>query len=157
SSLVAGLLMLAYFAHRAAGDDGAVEALGLSLVRALAVFEPARFTILGFATAERYLTHALGPPLLRACRSLLETLLETVRERRRRRALTNSPPPVVVPAPRVPTKIERMQLEARAARAEFEAEEALLKALPLDDDEREVLLLQAKQQLVAKLARLREI
>jgi hypothetical protein len=51
---------------------------------------------------------------------------------------------------------KRRKRDAEAAQAEYEAEETLLKKMPIDDDEREVLLLKAKQQLLERLSRLEE-
>lgn len=48
----------------------------------------------------------------------------------------------------------RRRRQAKVANGEFEAERQLLQRLSLDDDEREVLLLQAKQRFLEKLSQL---
>jgi hypothetical protein len=61
------------------------------------------------------------------------------------------------PARPLPTRRMRMERYAAAAQVEYEAEADLIQSLPLDEDEREVLTMQAKQRLLVKLARLPEL
>jgi hypothetical protein len=61
------------------------------------------------------------------------------------------------PAATPPSRNERMRALAASAHAEFDSEVAVIQTLPLDDDEREILVLQAKQRLLQKLSRLAEV
>jgi hypothetical protein len=68
-----------------------------------------------------------------------------------------SPPPVLTrtePIRRPPSRAERMRRVAELAQSEFDEEVAVLNAMPLDDDEREILVLQIKQRLLQKLSQL---
>jgi hypothetical protein len=59
----------------------------------------------------------------------------------------------------LPTPVSRndwMQRVAKKAQTDYEATELLLRGLPLDDDEREVLTMLAKQRLLQVISRLTE-
>lgn len=61
--------------------------------------------------------------------------------------------PPRVAAPQL-SRVERLIRLAKEAQADFQAETAALETLSLDEDEREVLNLQAKQRLLQKLSQL---
>lgn len=71
------------------------------------------------------------------------------RAARRRRWIAKH---TVVPPPKpAPSLDERLQSFAKQARAEYDAEVRMLRALPLDRDEYEILEIQAKRRLLQKL------
>jgi hypothetical protein len=62
------------------------------------------------------------------------------------------------PAPQPPVpRAERMRQRAIEAREQFDAEAGVINELPLDEDEREVMLLRARQRMLQEVARLTEI
>ena len=142
-----------YFLHRFPKERDDLNLLVISLFRSLLIYKIVHsittvaahiFVMIRIAQLRFELWLILG----RVTRSL--NRLKAVCEQFRR------PPPLVPmpPPPPLPTRAERMRRWAVAAQAEFDSEVTLLNTMPLDEDEREVLILQTKQRLLQKLSEL---
>ena len=150
------MLGLLYFGHRAIRDGDQFLALCFTVVRTYLAFWLIYSAVLPITIVLQSTIPTTQVRLLAICRAPITFLavpLKAVLQRFRRRA----PQPAPTEAPRrTLTKAERMELVATAARSEYDAEVALLATLPLDEDEQEVLVLQAKQRLLQKLIKLPE-
>jgi len=141
-----GLVLPAYFLHRfmSAAD---LAMLVEAFVRSLLVAQIAAGVVSVVTTAVTKIS-----TWLRSIRG--EFRMRQVQkecERVRRELQNKPPPPPRTPPPPPPTAAERMQKLADKAREEYEAEIKALDSLPLDEDEREVLLLRAKRNMLRKL------
>lgn len=151
---ITGPVMLGYFLSRFADNcDDFSQLIGV-LIRSFL-----SYGIVWCAVA--IALAAISPVLPRIRRAaskvgrLFRKLLAAIEQRRaHRKAMRTAreyvPPPVT---PRVP-RAERLRQFAEDARADYEMEIHALTPLPLDDDEREVLALEAKQRLLQRLAKL---
>ncbi len=90
--------------------------------------------------------------LRRSAQSQIQKVADELRasreDRKRKRSARDR---ARVPVRPPPTLDERLQSFAKQARAEYDAEVRMLKTLPLDRDEFEVLEIQAKRRLLQKL------
>jgi hypothetical protein len=149
-----GVFLLAYFLHRYLLDGDDSGRLFQSLVRAL-VAGHIVWSVTSLAiTAFQWLSDRLA----RSCSSFhrmfsrfvggIRKMCHSFRQWRHSR---NPPPPVREESAPPPPRAAILRQQAEAAQADYEAEVAALAGLPLDEDEREMLLNQAKQRLLHKL------
>jgi hypothetical protein len=148
------VFLLAYFVHRFQCDGGQFEVLILSVIRSFL----ASYIVWSVI---RLITFALGACihwmflLWLRIRQIWQRLLLSIRSTSRRAQQwyerRHPPPPLPKPAPPPPRAV-RLKLQAEAAQADYNAEVAALAGLSLDDDERETLMVLAKQRLIQRLS-----
>jgi uncharacterized membrane protein YbhN (UPF0104 family) len=143
-----GTVLPLYFFHRFT-FDAKFESLFEALVRSLLISHVTGSAAMVVATA-----WTLARVKIRDAQSRAEIerrRKEWELERQRLEAERNKPRPAPPPAPPPPTFSERMDALAKKAREEYDAEMRALDSLPLDEDEREVLVNRAKRNLLRKL------
>lgn len=152
--IAAGLAVFPlYFLHRYLSEQDDVVLLIGSLFRSLLlckiVYSITRISLLIINTIRVMRLKFLLWLALRHGKSLQRRLSEM---------RANLPPaPLPLPPPPPLPRAERMRRVADAAQDDFTAEAELLATMPLDEDEREILTLQAKQRLLKKLSQLSEV
>jgi hypothetical protein len=153
--IFASLFFVSYFLHRYTVDGSGFGYVLASLLRSLFAYHIV-WSVSMIAVAIVCLLHVLLVNLRTFCcrefsrwRFRIETIRMHIRFWWRRRHPLPLPPPPYIPRP-VPRAVT-LRLQAEAAEADYDAETAALDGLPLDDDEREVLICAAKQRLIRKL------
>lgn len=147
-----GVFLLGYFMHRYLLDGDRFNYLLASLLRSLLasciVWSIAELIVLAALAVSHQIENWKRLTFGRAFQ-LWHGIVERWRRLRQRRLrrTPGRPPPAVASPPRAVMLRQR----AEAARADYEAEVAALVGLPLDEDEREMLLNQAKQRLLGRL------
>ena len=152
--IVAGTFLFGYFLHCFSRESKEFSYLFASLLRAVLGSQVIWSVAAVFTTAVKICMRQLQSMrsrLVSRQRRLAVEAFELQRQRRARQyAREVQLPPPEPPAPRA----ERLKKVAENANADYEAEVKVLDGLPLDRDEREVLLMRAKQRLLQKLERL---
>ena len=153
--IVASLFFVSYFLHRYEIEGSGFSHVLAALLRSLFAYHVV-WSITMITVGLACLLHVLLIDLRTlSCREFsrwrfrLETIRMHIRFWWRRRHPLPLPPPPYIPRP-VPRAVT-LRLHAEAAEADFQAEVAALEGLPLDEDEREVLICAAKQRLIRKL------
>jgi hypothetical protein len=152
--VVSGAFLLAYFLHRYVLDRDQFQCLLVSVLRSLAathlVWSVTELIVLVLQTVSRRLDD-LRWSLDRRFRDDVRRIRNAVRRYRRWRLGRQPLPPPDEDVPPPPSRAVVLRQKAEAAQADYEAEVAALTGLPLDEDEREILLEQAKQRLLRRL------
>jgi hypothetical protein len=155
--MVASLFFVTYFMHLYAINGNGFGYVLASLLRSLFAYHVVwSVTMIAVALVNlaRWLLHDLRlivRQTLPRWQSRLLRIGPRIQDWWRRRHPLPLPPPRPLPRP-VPRAVALRQF-AQAAEADYDAEVAALEGLPLDEDEREVLLCAAKQRLLRKLNR----
>jgi len=143
--IAGGILLVTYFLHRftfEAEIDVLVEALFRSLCVAhigLCSTSVVATLCMLISMKSREIRHA----------AYRRRLAEEARREQVRKAIQELTPKPAPPPP--PPFSERIRSLARQAREEYDAEVQALNSLPLDEDEREILIMRAKRSLLRKL------
>jgi hypothetical protein len=148
SMIAAGVTLPSYFCHRFS-FEAKFDVLFEALIRSMLLSHVAACTTSVIATACLAISAKI-----RAARSAAEMarrMREFEVERQRERAERAKPRPLLPPPPPPPTFAERMEALSRKAREEYDAELRALDSLPLDEDERDILVMRAKRSLLRKL------
>lgn len=152
AAVIAAIVMPLYFLHCYARVGQNLECLILSLIRAFLFHQIAEALLTTFFLTTAHIF------------ARLHRIRDRINQWRRKRALAalkNQPPlsaplSALRPTPPPLPRTERMRRHAQAAQDDFNAELAVLQAMPLDDDEREILILQSKQRLLESLSKLNQ-
>lgn len=148
SMIIGGILLPAYFCHRFS-FEATFDVLLEALVRSVLLSHVAACTT--SVVASLFLAISAKIRTARDAAEMARRAREFALERERERAERAKPRPPLPPPPPPPTYAERMEVLSRKVREEYDAEVRALESLPLDDDEREILVMRAKRSLLRKL------
>jgi hypothetical protein len=147
-----GMFLLVYFLHRYLLDGDRFDYLLASVFRSLLashiVWSIANLIALAVQAVSHQVEHSRRS-LIGSLLRFLHRIVERWRRLRQWRLQRRPAPPPQEVAP--PPRAVLLRQQAEAAQADYEAEVTALVGLPLDEDERDMLLNQAKQRLLRSL------